>query len=221
MMGWWNERKADMYLRAASMSCFHSSLATLIQPHLEKGTDIAELGCGLGTLTHELSSRGFDITGYDIDDTALETAVRLYPDDTFIKADCYELTDAADTALCVFFGRLTIEDNYEKLMRACRKKLIYISSEHADYTEASYRESNEIASFLASRKASFTVIKEHLHFDQYLKDEEELEIFIEENYTKRGRPFNRKVVRNSGSYPIKVVNDKAFGLFVIEKEERI
>ena len=101
MMGWWNERKAGMYLRAVSMSNFHSSLASLIQPYLEKGMSIAELGCGLGTLTHELSSRGFDIKGYDIDDTALETAARLYPDDTFIKDDCYKLSGVADTALCV------------------------------------------------------------------------------------------------------------------------
>ena len=221
MMGWWNERKAGMYLRAVSMSNFHSSLASLIQPYLEKGMSIAELGCGLGTLTHELSSRGFDIKGYDIDDTALETAARLYPDDTFIKDDCYKLSGVADTALCVFFGRISIEDNYEKLMNTCRKRLIYVSSEHSDYTETTYRETDGIASYLDSRKASFTVMKEHLHFDQYLKDEEELAIFIEENYTKRRRSFNRKVIRNSGPYPIKVVNDKAFGLFVIEKEERI
>lgn len=220
MMGWWNEKKAGMYLRAASMNCFHSSLASLIQPYLEKGMSIVELGCGLGILTHELSSRGFDITGYDIDDTALETAARLYPDDTFVKADCYKLSGVADTALCVFFGRIGIEDNYEKLMNTCRKRLIYTSSEHSDYTQTTYRETDGIASFLDSRRASFTVMKEHLHFDQYLKDEEELQIFIEENYTKRGRPFSRKVVTVPGVYPIKVVNDKAFGLFVIEKEEK-
>ena len=98
--------------------------------------------------------------------------------------------------------------------------MIYVSSEHADYTETTYRETDGIASYLDSRKASFTVMKEHLHFDQYLKDEEELQIFIEENYTKRGRPFSRKVVTVPGVYPIKVVNDKAFGLFVIENEEK-
>ena len=53
---WWSDERIRLYEKAASASTFHKDLTKLIMAHLDEGDTIVALGCGLGYITHELSS---------------------------------------------------------------------------------------------------------------------------------------------------------------------
>lgn len=64
----------------------------------QRGLHILDLGCGTGTLTHELAQRGHCVIGADNSETMLATARASYPDIEFIRTDACNLpwTDRFD-----------------------------------------------------------------------------------------------------------------------------
>lgn len=62
------------------------------------GMTCLDLGCGNGTLTAELASRGLDVTGLDASPAMLELARRSHPDLRFVQGDAtsFRLSEPVD-----------------------------------------------------------------------------------------------------------------------------
>ncbi len=215
---WWTDEKIGFYDRAASASDFHRRLADLLEPYLGQAASIAELGCGLGFMTAQLTDRGHAVTGYDSDQRAISWAARRFPFSAFRCRDCYSLGLVADTSIAVFFGRLTSDDNCERLLETCSRRLIYVDNEHEEYEGCSWKHFQKTEDFLRQKGLRHSFQKCHLRFDQILSSRTELEDYIRVNYTERSREFSRPVVEEGGL--IRVINDKAFSIFAIDKEDK-
>ncbi len=213
---WWSDEKIRLYEKAASASSFHKELTALIVSHLEKGESIVELGCGLGYITNELTLNGYEVTGVDTDEKAIAFAKKKFPSSAFILADAYTTPIVKDVALAVFFGRIKAEDNLDVLLSSCTKKLIYIQNEHAGSGDTDYSKSLETEEYLKSRNVNYNLSLHRLSFNQPLSSEEEAEIFVRENY--KNRKNNTSIEKTDDGYI--AINRKAFGLFVIHKEEK-
>ena len=218
-MSWWNASRVMFYSRAAEHCDFHRRLCDMLVPFFEGHDDIVELGCGLGYMTEELCSRGYDARGYDEDRTAVDFATTRFPLSTFARKDCYRLGEEADVALAVFFGRIGQDDSLDALLSACRRRLVYVCNEHCQWDRCTWKATSRVRDVLDARGVAYTCTTGHLRFDQLLEDEAELDAFIRENYESRGRTFDLDIEHCSGQYPIRVVNDKSFGIFAIDKEE--
>ncbi|MGN0906349.1 MAG: class I SAM-dependent methyltransferase [Bullifex sp.] len=213
---WWSDEKIRLYEKAASASSFHKDLASIIITHLEKGESIVELGCGLGYITNELYTRGFDVTGLDTDEKAISFAKEHFPSSRFMLADAYGAPIIKDVALAVFFGRIREEDNLDVLLSSCTEKLIYIQNEHAGSGDTDYAKSLETEEYLKSRNVNYTLSLHRLSFNQPLSSAEEAESFIKENY--KNRKNKTSIEKTDDGYI--AINRKAFGLFVIHKEDK-
>ncbi|MDY6322168.1 MAG: methyltransferase domain-containing protein [Succinivibrio sp.] len=66
-----------------------SSLLDLIEG---TGLRVLDLGCGTGTLTHELALRGFAVTGLDASEEQLKRASADYPKTRFLKGDACDFS---------------------------------------------------------------------------------------------------------------------------------
>ncbi len=218
-MSWWNASRVMFYSRAAEHCDFHRRLCDMLVPFFEGYDDIVELGCGLGYMTEELCRRGYVVRGYDEDRTAVDFATGRFPRCTFARKDCYRLGEEADVALAVFFGRIGQDDSLDALLSACRRRLVYVCNEHCQWDRCTWKATSRVRDVLDARGVAYACTTGHLRFDQLLEDEAELDAFIRENYESRGRTFDLDIERCSGQYPIRVVNDKSFGIFAIDKEE--
>ena len=160
---WWTDEKIDFYDRAASASDFHRRLADLLEPYLGQAASIAELGCGLGFMTAQLTDRGHAVTGYDSDQRAISWAARRFPFSAFRCRDCYSLGLVADTSIAVFFGRLTSDDNCERLLETCSRRLIYVDNEHEEYEGCSWKHFQKTEDFLRQKGLSSVLTRYSPH----------------------------------------------------------
>ena len=211
---WWSDNKIMFYERAANNSLFHDELTSLIIKHLNINENIIELGCGLGYITSKLYDKGFDIKGIDNDEKAINFAKSKFVNKPFILGDAFSITKLPDVILCVFFGRIKEDNNLDKLLSLCKKKIIYIQNEHAGSLETSFERSNETALFLKSRGVNFSYSSHRLPFDQALNDEDEVSLFLNENY--KNRDVNIKIEKTNNGFIAR--NNKAFSIFEIKKE---
>ena len=102
---------------------------------------------------------------------------------------------------------------------SCRRRLVYVCNEHCQWNRCTWKVTARVRQSLDARGVGYECTTGHLRFDQLLEDEDELDVFIRENYESRGRTFDLDIERGTGRYPIRVVNDKSFGIFTIDKEE--
>ena len=213
---WWSDNKIMFYERAANNSSFHDELTSLICKHLDISQSIIELGCGLGYITSKLYDKGFNIKGIDNDEKAITFAKKKFVNKPFILGDAFSITALPDVILCVFFGRIKEDDNLNTLLSLCKKKIIYIKNEHAGSLKTNFERTKETALFLKSKGVNFSYSSHRLSFDQPLKDEKEVSLFLAENYKKR--EANIKIEKTNNGFIAK--NNKAFSIFEIKKEER-
>ncbi len=213
---WWSDERIRLYEKAASASSFHKDLTDLIVNELTEGESVVELGCGLGYITNELTDRGYDAIGIDTDEKAIAFAKGHFSSSAFILSDAYSAPVVRDVALAVFFGRIREEDNLETLLSSCTKKLIYIQNEHAGSGDTDYSKSLATEKYLKERNISYRMALHRLSFNQPLSSAEEAESFIKENY--KNRKNNTSIEKTDDGYI--AINRKAFGLFVIHKEDK-
>ena len=214
---WWSNEMIKYYERAASISSFHKELASLIEGVIDKDESVAELGCGLGYLSAELASRGYNITGIDNDDAAIAFAKEKFPSVRFIKEDAYKEEIKADVSLCVFFGRLLEEDNLTSLLSTASSRLIYLTNEHNREANPSFDKSKALSDKLKRRGIKHSVSYHTLNFDQPLIDEEDAKAFLSSSYRK-DIPLHL-IPSNRSDYRYLLPKVKAFGIFTIHKEE--
>ena len=215
VMPWWNEEKILWYKRAAECSSFHKILASCISKHIDISDSIAELGCGLGYFSDEIDSRGYHINGYDIDSNAIFFARKNFKKDIFDVKDCFSQDISADVAICIFFGKITRDDNYTKLSRIANKKLIYVtgggSERHIPTVEIDeFLSSNNIK----SRKEEITI-----PFHQPFIDKDESERFLKTYYKGNILEEKRNMVLpcDDERYKYILQNNKKLTIYIIEK----
>ena len=214
---WWSDEKMEFYIQAAVNSDFHKEIADLITPYIAKENKIHELGCGLGFLVNELTNRGYEITGIDDDKNAIEKAEQLFPACHFSLHDAYS-TAEAEISIAMFFGRIMQDDNFEKLISSCRKRLIYIANEHNRSENPDFKKSKEIASFLEMQNVNFKYSTHKLSFNQVCRSKAEAEDFLLLTYKDKEKI---DIIRSTDdAFPYLIPINKAFGLFVIDKEEK-
>lgn len=54
---------------------------------------VLDLGCGNGSLTHQIARSGYEAIGVDISSEGIEIASKSFPDCQFIRADIYRLPE--------------------------------------------------------------------------------------------------------------------------------
>lgn len=211
---WWTDERIRLFKVAADNSTFHSELKNLLLPYISKSDSIIELGCGLGYIVNFLTKDGYNVVGLDSDEKAYNFALSKFPNSNFILGDAFNVNKTYDVVISIFFGRIKEEDNLEKLLRVANKRLIYVQNEHAGAKETQYSKSKETVEYLRSKNINFQYSFHRLSFDQPLKDEAEAESFINENY--KNRKINISIEKTNNGLIAK--NNKAFGIFLIEKE---
>lgn len=70
--------------------------------------DVLDAGCGTGRVAIELSRRGVDVVGVDVDDSMLATARRLDPALTWIRCDLAELDLGRTFDVVVMAGNVLV-----------------------------------------------------------------------------------------------------------------
>lgn len=211
---WWDSRKIMWYNRAASHSNFHKTLSDELSKLIDIKESIIESGCGLGYISEELYKRGYKITAYDSDKTAIESARERSGLDIYSIADCFNLQLSADTLLTVFFGKITDEDNFDRLTRNIKKQFLYVTGGGA----ARHTTTANIEDFLKSRSIPFNKTKAIIPFHQPLKDETEAEDFLDTYYKGELKEIKRRSLKNCNDtlYSLLLENNKEITIFDIK-----
>lgn len=88
-------------------------LITWLEDNQVAGTsrDALVVGCGLGDDAHELSTRGFDVTAFDVSKSAIEICRKRFPDSniTFQQADLFNPPPAWRERFDFVFESLTVQ----------------------------------------------------------------------------------------------------------------
>ena len=192
MLADWNDKKAELYVRASRFEGFHRSIAEKIQPRL-KGSDIAvDIGCGPGLISFEIAPYVKEITGIDAD----EMAIRWMEKEkdrlglSNINAVCGDaiggldalLPDAFDTAIFCFF--CNPDHVFDKVYEKANRFVALITHRfdaHGDAGQADashHAHAASIAQYLDSRKIAYEKEYMQLDFGQPLTSLEEAEEYL-------------------------------------------
>lgn len=235
---WWNIKKVAWYERASKLSSFHRELTDIIEKYVKKDESIVEFGSGTGHVGELLYHDGYDITSLDIEKRPIIIARKRSGLDIYKKMSYRSWNEKRDTALMIFFGKITERNNLEKIFKIV-DKVIYIQNEHKGQNEdsASCYEDNtsKTISFLESSQYSFSYEKFVLPFPQPLKDRKDAEDFIVSTYGVENLDYYLKYVEDAKTvdkedcmeklrddkikkeYPLIFKNDKHITMFVITK----
>ena len=83
----------------------HSALFDFIDPSLEAGDLVVELGCGTGLLAGPILEHGYSYVGIDLSKEMLAIAKRLNPSATFIRKSIYQYK-LPGCAVVIAFGEI-------------------------------------------------------------------------------------------------------------------
>ncbi len=220
---WWTEDKINWYERSAKYSSFHADLASVIEEYLVENESVLEFGCGLGHVASILSSSHPTIA-IDIDEEVIKRAREREKKDIFLHYDYREYREKKDALLCIFFGRIKEEDNLPFLMERTKRHLIYIYSEHRGQSDSLRSRKSptkkEMEDYIKEKGYPFSSSSLTLSFPQYLKSEEEAELFIKATYPENKTKEYMEYVKKSGieEYPFILENKKKIILFDIYKK---
>lgn len=127
----WTKESVTWFDRAARSCRFHRALAEKISPWLSPADNIADIGCGLGFLSRELSPFAASISCIDIDPLAVSyvtahssTAKNIIPCAGSWEHFCSP--DSYDVIVMSFFGRIFQYSDLMRYMSCTRRALIYI-----------------------------------------------------------------------------------------------
>jgi len=92
-----NNWNSDLYdNKLGFVAGYGKDVMELLKP--QPGERILDLGCGTGTLTHEIAKAGAEVTGIDLSEAMLQQARSNYPQLAFIHADAgnFQLNEKFD-----------------------------------------------------------------------------------------------------------------------------
>ena len=230
----WTKESIGWYLRAGEQSGYYRQLAGQLAPYIGADDQVADLGCGLGSLDLQIAPMAGHVTCVDREETVIrilkqEAARRGIFHLTARCMDWRELEpECCDVLLLCSFGK--IQDDLEAFLRLCRKRILFLRRSQkkmergfaAPYHLANPVEQEEACAkaaglktrscrFLAEFGQPFSDMEEAVRFLAYyqvntggLSPEEYLRQHLE---VKTGEPF-----------PLYLPNEKEMYLLVIEKE---
>jgi len=122
----------------------------LLLPH---GTSILDVGCGAGTATKYLLSKGFKVSGIDFSEKLLEIAKQKNPSGTFSLVDIYDLDTIKESfggvfvkAVLLHIPKKDIGAIFERLARKVKADgYLYVSvkEQRPDGIEEEIKEEND------------------------------------------------------------------------------
>ena len=211
---WWTPQTITWYIRAARNTDFHEKLANRIALNLNPSQSILEVGCGLGYITKELSCKGYNIEGIDLDKEVIKTGKKLHGLNHKLSVDDYKTTDKrADVVLAVFCGKVD-EEGLGYFERLASKTIIYIISKHK-FNSLKVDKTDEIIAYLDKTGYQYWLDEFSLRFDQPFLSQAEADSFFAIQYGNEGQ----KLKSSSGFFPLVYENQKEMSLFVINLEK--
>ena len=249
MSNFWTSETIENYKQASEYSSFHKKLAVLAEPYLDRQWTMADLGCGPGLLSLQLSPMVGKITAIDDDELAIsDLQARL--DDVFLTnevtanqiqpvfGDIRDLKDEKwDIVMASFIGldRPLLDDI---LPRANKLALIYTrgrkdAQDHASLSEGGESEKlgvNEIEAYLEENHYAYKKSVHEMQFGQPFKSIEDIHGFLEEKYAEEGQDKDEAVKRIAAAeerivksgrfdYPYYLPKSISVALFIIVMNE--
>lgn len=224
----WNSNTIKWYQDANEYTRFFKNLADLIAPKLEGYSTLCDIGCGLGLVDIELSSKIQQITCIDINKNAIKALEdniqnrEITNIETRIM-DFNDINESWDVMLLSFFASC----NIEKLLPHCKQLIVISNKDKGDpffkkyrtYSKATY---DEVEQMLKDKGIEYSLTKTTLEFGQplvsvedgknYLKNfssnisDDVLNDYLNKNLTKT----------NNSKYPYYLPKEKPIGIFQIK-----
>ena len=229
----WNRQTIEWYKQAAEDSKFHIYLAQLLLPYVEHQDIIGEFGCGIGTLSVQLSPYVQKIVAIDTNEIAIETLSNTISEyginNIFpykMSYEKYDNEEKFDHLLMCFFGNIRTKEQLEYFLSFCKKKFFYIVSAFSKEERVCSKipvkrrvYADEFLNLLEEQKLSYEYIHTTLEFGQPFQNEDEIEQFINHYYRecmdKKEIFYDRVIRREDGSFYLP--KQKQIGIFVVEK----
>ena len=229
----WNRQTIEWYKQATNDSKFHICLAQLLLPYIEYQDVIGEFGCGIGTLSVQLSPYVKKIVAIDTNELAIETLsntiseygiYNIFPYQ--IPYEKYNDEEKFDHLLMCFFGNIRTKEQLEYFLSFCKKKLFYIVSAFSKEERVCSKipvksrvYADEFLQLLEEQNLSYEYINTTLEFGQPFQNEGEIEQFINYYYRdcieEKEIFYERVIKREDGSFYLP--KQKQIGIFVVEK----
>lgn len=86
--------------------------------------NILEIGCGNGWLCNRLAQSGFDVTGFDINQTELEQAKRVFPEINFFYKDIFNSRSEEKFDVVLFAASLQYFRNVNEVILLSMKEFL-------------------------------------------------------------------------------------------------
>jgi len=229
----WNERSLKWFINASEYTGFHLKLSQLLLPHIEPGSTICDLGCGMGLIDLQLAKSAGRITCVDINEIPLrwleeEAAKRGITNIETIQADSRSLTGPWDTVITLFYD--TVGEQMADHLRMCRKNVISVvhGSQKGNIGLEAYKPqkcgtvANAIRN-LEKLNAKWSLSEHHLEYGQPFENMEEAVDFVKAYSINPPETAVDEYLRNrlertgDPRWPLYLPSKKHIGIFVVEK----
>ena len=231
MMYKWTDDMVRFMLDASSDTQYFENLASLIKPYIEHCRTVCDAGCGLGQLADVLSCVGFEVTGADISEKAINQVRKLRS----VKPLLCDLSNCEsslkwDAMIFNYYGR--IDEIVSIAKKHCLKKVIVIKKNYrnhrfsfAEMPIKGYMNINT-EDYLSEHGIKFTKtefsselgqpfrnIEDAVKFFEIYSRDEDRSLINEKNIRKR------LVERKDDTFPLYMPHVKKSLVFVLDMED--
>lgn len=130
----WTAEKIELLRQAGEHTAYYRTLAAAAAPYLSPADHVADVGCGLGYLSRELSSYVNHVTAIESDGTALDVLRQDCPKNVTtlcVDALTYAPEEPFDAMVFCFFGH--VSDVVEIAAKHCRKQVLVFTKNYAEH----------------------------------------------------------------------------------------
>lgn len=130
----WTAEKMQLLRQAGEHTAFYRTLAAAAAPYLSPAGHVADVGCGLGYLSRELSHYVNHVTAIESDDAALDVLRQDCPKNVTplcVDAFAYAPEEPFDDMVFCFFGH--IADAVEIAAKYCRGKVLVFTKNYPEH----------------------------------------------------------------------------------------
>ena len=130
----WTAGKIELLRQAGEHTAFYRTLAAAAAPYLSSADHVADIGCGLGYLSRELSNYVNHVTAIESDDAALDVLRQNCPPNVTplcANAFTYVPEEPFDAMVFCFFSH--ISDAAEIAVKRCRKQILVFTKNYPEH----------------------------------------------------------------------------------------